>query len=583
MIRFNPAALRIFKISVLMMLCCHWMGCTWWLVSELEIQANDDGEGARARRLDKAMLEAQNDWQPPTDLLNDDSLGPQYWRAFFWGAGMVTGFVPYDIEPVTEVEVLTTVVCMFLGVMINAVVIGSFTSALSSMDSKKEMCREKLETIGQYLIVHNVSSHLRNSILEYYEYLLTSSQSMEEQMRRELRELPPTLASRLALTVNRRIVTRCPFFKDLTDAALMTLLSKLRPQIYAPGQVLVDEGQPLRAIYFINKGVIHLLSRMGTDDEECVGEKGQYENFGIECFAKPGPNKLVTHSARAVTYADVMSLSTTDLARLLARDDERRRIKASQAAALALMKDPKAKANGSGLSWRGKLRNAGRKLGALQKFQAAGSSARVREATAQGQADSEDSPATPVAATSVAEIARLTPSPSRERRNSLALLARETSATPRNSCAGCLPQTQSRPEVTDAQCSNSPAPETAAPEAAPTMRDGAPPPRRLPSLSVASAAPSTHAAQSFAPPPLPNARGWARPAAGGSPRTPPRVMPSPGSPAATATCRAGWSPRPPPFPPLAAPSPSREEMHALGGAVAEAAPAAGRLPSARAC
>ena len=578
MIRFNPAALRIFKISVLMMLCCHWMGCTWWLVSELEIQA-DDGEGARARRLDKAMLEAQNDWQPPTDLLNDDSLGPQYWRAFFWGAGMVTGFVPYDIEPVTEVEVLTTVVCMFLGVMINAVVIGSFTSALSSMDSKKEMCREKLETIGQYLIVHNVSSHLRNSILEYYEYLLTSSQSMEEQMRRELRELPPTLASRLALTVNRRIVTRCPFFKDLTDAALMTLLSKLRPQIYAPGQVLVDEGQLLRAIYFINKGVIHLLSRMGTDDQECVAEKVQYENFGIECFEKPGPNKLVTYSARAVTYADVMSLSTTDLARLLARDDERRRIKASRAAALALMKDPKAKANGSGLSWRGKLRNAGRKLVSVQKFQAAGSSALVREATAQGQADSEDSPASPVAAISVAEIARLTPSPSRERRNSKALLVRETSATPR-ACADCWPQTQSRPEVTDAQCSNSPAPETAAPEAAPTMRDGAPPPRRLRPLSVASVAPSTHAALPFAPPPLPNARGWPRPAAGGLPRTPPRAMPTP---AATATRRAGWSTRPPPSPPLAAPSPSREEMHALGGAVAEAAPAAGRPPSARAC
>ena len=397
-------------------------------------------------------------------------------------------------------------------------------------------------------------------------------------MRRELRELPPTLASRLALTVNRRIVTRCPFFKDLTDAALMTLLSKLRPQIYAPGQVLVEEGQPLRAIYFINKGVIHLLSRMGTDDEECVGEKGQYENFGIECFAKPA-NKLVTHSARAVTYADVMSLSTTDLARLLARDDERRRIKASQAAALALMKDPKAKANGSGLSWRGKLRNAGRKLVSVQKFQAAGSSALVREATAQGQADSEDSPASPVAAISVAEIARLTPSPSRERRNSKALLVRETSATPR-ACADCWPQTQSRPEVTDAQCSNSPAPETAAPEAAPTMRDGAPPPRRLRPLSVASVAPSTHAALPFAPPPLPNARGWPRPAAGGLPRTPPRAMPTP---AATATRRAGWSTRPPPSPPLAAPSPSREEMHALGGAVAEAAPAAGRPPSARAC
>ena len=190
----------------------------------------------------------------------------------------------------------------------------------------------------------------------------------------------------------------------------------------------------------------------------------------------------------------------------------------------------------------------------MQKFQAAGSSARVREATAQGQADSEDSPASPVAATSVAKIARLTCS--RERRNSIALLVRETSTTPR-ACADCWPQTQSRPEVTDAQCSNSPAPETAAPEAAPTMRDGAPPPRRLRPLSVASAAPSTHAALPFAPPPLPNARVWPRPAAGGSP---PRVMPSPAA------------------------RPSREEqVRALGGGVAEAAPAAGRPPSALAC
>ena len=60
----------------------------------------------------------------------------------------------------------------------------------------------------------------------------------------------------------------------------------------------------------------------------------------------------------------------------LARDDERKRIKASEAAALALMKDSKAKANESGLSLCGKLRNAGRKLVSMQKLQAAGSSAR---------------------------------------------------------------------------------------------------------------------------------------------------------------------------------------------------------------
>ena len=124
---------------------------------------------------------------------------------------------------------------MFLGLLVNAFLISSFTSAFSSMDSKQELCRQQLDTVRQYLLFKAVPAELRSRILEYYEYLYTSSQSMEDLQL--LRDLPPNLATQLAITVNRRIVTKCAFFAELSDASLMAVLSQLDPLIFVPGQV----------------------------------------------------------------------------------------------------------------------------------------------------------------------------------------------------------------------------------------------------------------------------------------------------------------------------------------------------------
>ena len=35
--KFNPGLLRVFKLCIWSILLCHWFGCIWWLVSDLEI------------------------------------------------------------------------------------------------------------------------------------------------------------------------------------------------------------------------------------------------------------------------------------------------------------------------------------------------------------------------------------------------------------------------------------------------------------------------------------------------------------------------------------------------------------------
>ena len=111
LVKFNPSVLRVAKLFFFMMLMCHWLGCAWWFVSDIELSVTD------------TPTVPQNAWQPSMELLSSDSLGPQFAAAFFWGASMATAMLPYDVEPQTEIEQYFTIVCMIFGLVLNAYVV----------------------------------------------------------------------------------------------------------------------------------------------------------------------------------------------------------------------------------------------------------------------------------------------------------------------------------------------------------------------------------------------------------------------------------------------------------------------------
>ena len=154
--------------------CCHWFGCIWWLAADIEIDFTD-------------IDVDNNNWLPPAWLREHEKFEAKYWHCFFWGAGMVTSMVPRDIEPITTFECVHYIVAprrqpcstptapslnkeeligsvriahsrthrpsprcvittstMFGGLLLNAFVISSFTSAFASMDSKKELAGKQV-------------------------------------------------------------------------------------------------------------------------------------------------------------------------------------------------------------------------------------------------------------------------------------------------------------------------------------------------------------------------------------------------------------------------------------------------------
>lgn len=182
------------------------------------------------------------------------------------------------------------------------------------MDSKKQLTGKQLDLIRNYLLLKAVPSDLRARILEYYQYIFTSSQSMEDL--RLLQHMPLNLATQLALSVNAKIITKCVFFQGVSDASLAALVSTLSPLVFVPGQLMCSEGQLLRTIYFINRGKVQLVKGAGGEAEMVVRMLGENDNLGLEDFASSA-DRLVQLTARSLSYCDVMSLSTEELAAAL--------------------------------------------------------------------------------------------------------------------------------------------------------------------------------------------------------------------------------------------------------------------------
>jgi len=293
----NPGVLAVTSLSAAALLCCHWFGCLWWLVSDLEIAEPD--------LMHHWYAGVENTWHPPVWLKNEENLGAKYAFSFFWGAGMVTSTIPFDILPLTPFESIATTFMMFVGLLLNAYVISSLTAALASMNSQKELSRKELGTVKTFLVMKGVPTDLRSRILEYFEYRLTSSQGLAESINME--EMPANLHLQLLIAMCKTLAAKCPLFRDLSEPCVVTLMSRLKPCVFVPGQVIVFEGHALENVYFINRGLVEL--RVNT---LIVGTRRDSDNFGVDDFLTAYLSKevpLVMATARGMSYCDVYSLS----------------------------------------------------------------------------------------------------------------------------------------------------------------------------------------------------------------------------------------------------------------------------------
>eukprot|EP00736_Rhodelphis_marinus_P006066 Rmarinus@m.21456 len=301
----DPSIVRLVKLLLALGFLWHWIGCFYWFIATIEGFHEFDYDS----------------WSPNVDF-EDASFASMYGQAFFW-AVMVTTGIGRDISPVTNLQTFFTIAAIVLGVMMYAFIIGSASSALSSIDDRNPERTEEFESLKKYFRQRKVPRAIQNKIKDYFEYLWSRDELDGMEGQRFLSKLHPHLRDMLLVAVNEEMVQRVPIFQGISRRCLITLIQKLKSEIHLPGEFIVVEGEIGNEMYFIVQGQLEVLQGHDVDNLHHIRWLSDGGFFGEQALLSPDGERKA--HVRAKSYCDLLVLDREDFENLVSEFPEFRR------------------------------------------------------------------------------------------------------------------------------------------------------------------------------------------------------------------------------------------------------------------
>ncbi|XP_010870178.3 potassium/sodium hyperpolarization-activated cyclic nucleotide-gated channel 2 [Esox lucius] len=280
------AVMRIFNLIGMMLLLCHWDGCLQFLVPMLQDFPQDC-------------------WVSLNKMVND-SWSELYSFALFKAMSHMLCIGYGRQAPESMSDIWLTMLSMIVGATCYAMFIGHATALIQSLDSSRRQYQEKYKQVEQYMSFHKLPADFRQKIHDYYEHRYQGKMFDEESILEELNE---PLREEIVNFNCRKLVASMPLFANADPNFVTAMLTKLRFEVFQPGDYIIREGTIGKKMYFIQHGVTSVLTK-GT-----MGMKlsdGSY--FGEICLLTRGRR---TASVRADTYCRLYSLSVDNFNEVL--------------------------------------------------------------------------------------------------------------------------------------------------------------------------------------------------------------------------------------------------------------------------
>ncbi|XP_051990394.1 potassium/sodium hyperpolarization-activated cyclic nucleotide-gated channel 2-like [Xyrauchen texanus] len=280
------AVMRIINLIAMMLLLCHWDGCLQFLVPMLQDFPSDC-------------------WVSLNKMVND-TWSELYSFAVFKAMSHMLCIGYGRQAPESLSDIWLTMLSMIVGATCYAVFIGHATALIQSLDSSRRQYQEKYKQVEQYMSFHKLPADFRQKIHDYYEHRYQGKMFDEESILEELNE---PLREEIVNFNCRKLVATMPMFANAEPNFVTAMLTKLRFEVFQPGDYIIREGTIGKKMYFIQHGVVNVITK-GTPGLKL--SDGSY--FGEICLLTRGRR---TASVRAETYCRLYSLSVDNFNEVL--------------------------------------------------------------------------------------------------------------------------------------------------------------------------------------------------------------------------------------------------------------------------
>ncbi|XP_027981835.1 potassium/sodium hyperpolarization-activated cyclic nucleotide-gated channel 2 [Eumetopias jubatus] len=272
------AVMRICNLISMMLLLCHWDGCLQFLVPMLQDFP-------------------RNCWVSINGMVNH-SWSELYSFALFKAMSHMLCIGYGRQAPESMTDIWLTMLSMIVGATCYAMFIGHATALIQSLDSSRRQYQEKYKQVEQYMSFHKLPADFRQKIHDYYEHRYQGKMFDEDSI---LGELNGPLREEIVNFNCRKLVASMPLFANADPNFVTAMLTKLKFEVFQPGDYIIREGTIGKKMYFIQHGVVSVLTK---GNKEMKLSDGSY--FGEICLLTRGRR---TASVRADTYCRLYSLS----------------------------------------------------------------------------------------------------------------------------------------------------------------------------------------------------------------------------------------------------------------------------------
>ena len=220
--------------------------------------------------------------------------------------------------PQSLTDMWLTMLSMISGATCYAMFLGHATNLIQSLDSSRyshdriftyfltlkilyyrRQYREKVKQVEEYMAYRKLPRDMRSRISEYFEHRFQGKFFDEEQI---LGELSEKLKEDVINYNCRSLVAAVPFFTNAEPEFVSSVVTKLKYEVFQPGDIIIKEGTIGTKMYFIQEGIVDIV--MGNGETATSLSDGSY--FGEICLLT---NARRVASVRAETYCNLFSLS----------------------------------------------------------------------------------------------------------------------------------------------------------------------------------------------------------------------------------------------------------------------------------
>ena len=254
---FHPVMMRFMRILLALLFVWHLFACLYWRVARLQAPCEKDELGC---------------WPPPPNVMSA-AFFRQYSYAYLWGT--IHSFGSLYVVPSTTSQLWTTTVVAVVGLITNAIVIGSATNVLDGFASIAKTHQKRKDSVNHFMRWQHFPAEYIRRVNDFLDYQWSTGAAVD--VSEVMKDLPPPLQLEMRMCLNRKIIDTQPLFWELGPRLMMVLVTALEATITTPSETLIREGDKGETLFFL----VH-----GECLAYCQGRPGDFERARDSLKAK---------------------------------------------------------------------------------------------------------------------------------------------------------------------------------------------------------------------------------------------------------------------------------------------------------